>query len=103
MQVTKKWQPEIQQHAPGVPILLVGTKFGLARDEASEEKLKARAAEVSAEEARACAEEIGAKGYTECSAMTQEALGVVFEEAIRIAIMPKPAAAFRGRKGCVVL
>merc|ERR1719145_60837 len=40
--VKTKWVPEIQHHAPGVPVLLVGTKSDLREDEATLSTLKAR-------------------------------------------------------------
>jgi Ras-related C3 botulinum toxin substrate 1 len=56
-----QWYPEIDHHAPGVPIILVGTKL----------------------EAVMVAKEIKAQKYLECSALTQRNLKSVFDEAIR--------------------
>merc|ERR1719510_1207956 len=74
--VKSKWWPEIQHHAPGVPLILVATK-GITI--------------VSRENADNRASEIGAVKYLECSALTQEGLKNVFDEAIRAA-MNKPKA-----------
>jgi Ras-related C3 botulinum toxin substrate 1 len=57
-----QWWPEIQHHAPNIPIILVGTKLDLRDDEATKEKLRERKmAPVSYEEAMRTKEEIGAK------------------------------------------
>ena len=37
--VSKKWVPEIQQHCPGTPFLLVGTQIDLKEDRATIDKL----------------------------------------------------------------
>jgi len=55
---------------------------------------------IKPEEAQGRAEEIGAKKYLECSALTQEGLKNVFDEAIRAA-MCKPEAKKKG--GCILL
>merc|ERR1711974_466669 len=79
--------PEIQHHAPGVPILLVGTKSDLRNDDATLSTLNARGASVvQASAAEGMAKEIGAVKYLECSALTQEGLKNVFDDAIRAAI-----------------
>lgn len=76
--VRSKWLPEIQHHAPGVPYILVGTKMDLRAT--SGERVQTN------EGARASAE-LGAEEYLECSALTQEGLKKVFDEAIRYVLL----------------
>jgi len=88
--VKTKWVPEIQHHAPGVPILLVGTKSDLRKDQNTLNQLKTRGqGMVSPENASTMAKEVGATKYLECSALTQEGLKQVFDDAIRAAMAPK--------------
>ncbi len=79
-----QWHPEIEHHAPNVPIILVGTKLDLREDRATAEGLRSKKMEpVSYEQALAVAKEIKAVKYLECSALTQRNLKSVFDEAIR--------------------
>ena len=79
-----QWYPEIEHHAPNVPIILVGTKLDLREDKATADSLRAKKMEpVSYEQALAVAKEIKAQKYLECSALTQRNLKSVFDEAIR--------------------
>jgi Ras-related C3 botulinum toxin substrate 1 len=79
-----QWHPEIEHHAPGVPIILVGTKLDLREDRSTAEGLRSKKMEpVSYEQALAVAREIRAVKYLECSALTQRNLKSVFDEAIR--------------------
>lgn len=79
-----QWYPEIEHHAPNVPIILVGTKLDLRDDRATADSLRARKMEpVAYEQALAIAKEIRAHKYLECSALTQRNLKSVFDEAIR--------------------
>jgi len=88
--VKTKWIPEIQHHAPGVPILLVGTKSDLRKDENTIKQLNSRdQSMVTTGAAEQMAKEIGAVNFLECSALTQEGLKQVFDDAIRAA-MAKP-------------
>jgi len=88
--VKTKWVPEIQHHAPNVPILLVGTKSDLRKDENTIKQLNSRQQSmVTVDSAQRMAKEIGAVNFLECSALTQEGLKQVFDEAIRAA-MSKP-------------
>jgi len=88
--VKTKWVPEIQHHAPNVPILLVGTKSDLRKDENTIKQLNSRQQSVvTVENAQQMAKEIGAVNFLECSALTQEGLKQVFDDAIRAA-MSKP-------------
>lgn len=85
--VKSKWWPEIQHHAPNVPIILVGTKSDLRNDANMLQQLQAKGlAVISKDQAEARAREINAKMYMECSALTQEGLKAVFDSAIQAAI-----------------
>jgi Ras-related C3 botulinum toxin substrate 1 len=67
-----------------VPIILVGTKLDLKDDPATLENLRQKTMEpVSDDRALVVAKEIGAHKYLECSALTQQNLQRVFDEAIR--------------------
>lgn len=79
-----QWYPEIDHHAPGVPIILVGTKLDLRDDEGTKESLRQKKmAPIQYEQAVMVAKEIKAQKYLECSALTQRNLKSVFDEAIR--------------------
>jgi len=85
--VKTRWVPELRHHEPNVPIVLVGTKADLRNDEGMISKLKARQqAMVQPEAAEKLAKEIGAVKFLECSALTQEGLKRVFDDAIRAAL-----------------
>ena len=82
--VRAKWFPEIEHHAPNVPIILVGTKLDLREDRATMDSLRSKRMEpVSYEQALQVSKEIRAHKYLECSALTQRNLKSVFDEAIR--------------------
>merc|ERR1711916_35161 len=68
--VKTKWRPEIDEHSADTPVLLVGLKLD-ARVGSS--------TKVSHDAGTKVASEIGAMGYLECSALTQENLSEVFE------------------------
>lgn len=79
-----QWYPEIDHHAPSVPIILVGTKLDLREDPATLESLRSKRMEpVSYDQALVVAKDIRAHKYLECSALTQRNLKSVFDEAIR--------------------
>lgn len=71
--VRTKWMLEVGYHAPGVPIILVGTKADRRSD---------KIALISSQQGATLAQEMGAKSYHECSALTQEGLKAVFDAAI---------------------
>jgi len=99
--VKSKWFPEIQHHAPGVPIILVGTKSDLRGDEAMLASLAAKGLRViTREEAAARQKEIGAVSYMECSALTQEGLKDVFDATIRASMQKKVV---KKKGGCIIL
>jgi Ras-related C3 botulinum toxin substrate 1 len=100
-----QWYPEIDHHAPGVPIILVGTKLDLRDDEATKESLRQKKmAPIQYEQAVMVAKEIKAQKYLECSALTQRNLKSVFDEAIRAVLSPRPQqSATKNKKKCTIL
>jgi Ras-related C3 botulinum toxin substrate 1 len=91
--VRSRWYPEIQLHAPNVPIILVGTKLDLKREEEKS---------VDSADAQRVAAEIKAVKYLECSAKTQEGLKQVFDEAIRCVLKSRNSSSTK-KKGCMIL
>eukprot|EP01114_Cavostelium_apophysatum_P018046 TRINITY_DN549_c0_g1_i1.p1 TRINITY_DN549_c0_g1~~TRINITY_DN549_c0_g1_i1.p1 ORF type:complete len:222 (-),score=71.00 TRINITY_DN549_c0_g1_i1:91-756(-) len=88
--VTKKWYKEITEHAPDTPIILVGTKLDLRGKQEAIQSLKENNQEpITTEKGESLAKKIGAKKYLECSALTQEGLAKVFEEAVKVILFPK--------------
>ena len=79
--VKSKWNPEITHHCPEVPKILVGTKVDL-RDELPTTIITYR-------QGFQLAKEIGAEFYKECSALTQQGLNDVIDDAIRIVLYTK--------------
>jgi len=99
--VKSKCYPEIQHHAPGVPIILVGTKADLRNDQGTMNMLSGKGLHmVTLDEAAQRARDIGAVKSLICSALTQEGLKTVFDEAIRAA-MNKSAP--KKKQGCTIL
>jgi len=83
--IKTKWYPEISHHCPGAKCILVGTKIDLREDKATMDGLKGEKLP-SPDMGKRLAEDISAECYLECSALTQEGLKKVFEEAIRAVI-----------------
>ena len=78
-----QWYPEIDHHAPGIPIILVGTKCDLRDDKKTTELLRQKKmAPIQNDQAVVLAKKIKARKYLECSALTQYNLDSVFNEAI---------------------
>ncbi|KAJ2612316.1 Ras- protein ced-10 [Coemansia sp. RSA 1365] len=99
--VRTKWYPEISHHAPGVHMILVGTKLDLRGDADIVAKLRAKnSAPILHTQGFQMAKDIGAVEYRECSALTQKGLKPIFDSAIRIVLNPpqKPK-----KSKCVVL
>ncbi|XP_026873391.2 ras homolog family member Ua isoform X2 [Electrophorus electricus] len=85
--VREKWVPEIRRHCPRAPILLVGTQADLRQDvKVLIQLAKYKEQPVELQEACACAEEVHAVSYMECSALTQKNLKEVFDAAILASI-----------------
>ncbi len=85
--VRTKWHPEINQHCPGTPIILLGTKLDLRDNPGTLDSLKqGELTVVTQEQGRKLASQIGAAGFVECSALTQDGLSDVFEKVARVGI-----------------
>ncbi|KAL2321872.1 hypothetical protein Fmac_026251 [Flemingia macrophylla] len=128
--VLKKWIPELQHFAPGVPVVLVGTKLDLRQDKhyladhpglvpvTSEQvqRLSLLATQriqyqcslkllcfvhKQGEELRKL---VGATYYIECSSKTQQNVKSVFDAAIKVVIKPpqKQEKKKKPRRGCLL-
>jgi len=85
--VREKWVPEIQKHWGQAPFLLVGTQMDLRTDPATITNLEKKTKKpVNAEQGKRLASELGAVAYVECSALTQEGMKNVFDEALMAAL-----------------
>ena len=86
----EQWVPEITHHCPKTPFLLVGTKNDLRDDAGTTEKLaKTKQKAITVKQGKELARELKAVKYVECSALTQEGLKNVFDEAIQAALNSK--------------
>ncbi|KAI9145024.1 GTP binding protein Cdc42 [Paraphysoderma sedebokerense] len=100
--VREKWYPEVHHHCPGVPCLIVGTQVDLREDGATIDKLaKQRQKPITAEQGEKLSKELGVVKYVECSALTQQGLKNVFDEAIVAALEPPSKPKKKGK--CVVM
>jgi len=101
--VKAKWYPEISHHSPNVPIILVGTKLDLRKNEKTLRELETKKmVPVDYEKGLALCKEIKAQTYVECSALTQRNLKTVFDEAIRAVLDPRPVSTKKKSK-CPIL
>jgi len=89
--IRTKWYPEVTHHCPDAKLILVGTKIDLRDDKETLEGLQGEKLPTT-EMGQKLSQEIKAKAYLECSALTQDGLRQVFEEAIR-AVIGRPESA----------
>jgi len=93
--IIDKWYPEVTHYQPGVPILLVGTKIDLREDKNRKPPC------LKPNDGEKMRDKIKAVKYLECSALTQQGLKAVFDEAILAALeKPKPV---KTSKRCIIL
>lgn len=76
----------MSHHCPEAKLILVGTKIDLREENESSQKHKKEKLPTK-EDGEKLAAAINAKMYLECSALTQDGLKRVFEEAIRAVIV----------------
>lgn len=81
--VLDKWLPEVRQHSPKAPIILIGTQCDLRNDvKILIELARYKEVPVPEEEAQRLACQMDVHSYIECSALTQKNLKEVFDSAI---------------------
>lgn len=98
--VQKLWIHEIQRYCPKTPFILVGTKIDLRNNKDEIEKLlKKKEKPITYEEGSRVARQIKAIKYVECSALTQEGVKNVFDEAI-LSVLNKPK---KKKSSCILL
>lgn len=101
-----KWLPEVRTNSPTSAFLIVGTQIDLREDEKVRQKLQKRKLKpLTTEEGVRFAKKVNADCYVECSALTQQGLKDVFDEALLAVLEPKikrrdPR---RRRRKCVIL
>ncbi|KAJ6563904.1 P-loop containing nucleoside triphosphate hydrolase protein [Mycena capillaripes] len=103
--VRTRWYPEISHHAPSTSVVLVGTKLDLREDQAIIQKLRdEHEAPIQYEQGVQLQRDIGAAKYVECSALTQNGLNTVFDEAIRVVLNSpaRPSLRKKSRSLCII-
>jgi len=85
--VSTRWVKELRDHCPDTPVLLVGTKLDLRGDSNMLHDLRTQGKkEITTQEGNDLAKQIKAIKYVECSALTQQGVKQVFDEALRTVI-----------------
>ena len=82
--IRARWLPELDQYAPCVPFVLVGTKADLRMDPETIERQGLQSI-MTTSEGYALAKKLGAQGYVECSAIESVGLREVFAKAREVA------------------
>ena len=99
--VEHKWHPEITEHDPKVPFVLVGNKQDLRHDPRTVERLaEMKDAPVTHEQGKLLAEKLGAAAYVDCSAKTNFGLKEVFDSVILATLESEQKA--KRDKGCII-
>ncbi|CAL0314485.1 unnamed protein product [Lupinus luteus] len=104
MLLESRWIPELKHYAPGVPIILVGTKLDLRDDKqfCIDHPGAVPITNAQGEELRKL---INAPAYIECSSKTQENVKAVFDAAIRVVLQPpkQKKKKNKAQKACSIL
>ena len=95
--------PSLRHHCPDVPIILVGTKVDLRQKVYNNEGTDDVYQIVSFMQGKSMAKRIGALKYLECSAMAQEGVKDVFDEAIRVVLKPRNRKKRRKWHNCTLI
>ncbi|KAK6125920.1 hypothetical protein DH2020_040338 [Rehmannia glutinosa] len=99
-----QWIPELKHYAPGVPIVLVGTKLDL-RDDKQFFVDHPGAVPITAAQGEELRKTIGSPAYIECSSKTQQNVKAVFDAAIKVVLQPPKQKKKKGKaqKACSIL
>ncbi|XP_040862359.1 rac-like GTP-binding protein RAC1-like isoform X1 [Glycine max] len=99
-----QWIPELRHYAPGVPIILVGTKLDL-RDDKQFFQDHPGAVPITTAQGEELRKLIGAPIYIECSSKTQQNVKAVFDAAIKVVLQPpkQKKKKRKGQKACSIL
>ncbi|CAD7670002.1 unnamed protein product [Nyctereutes procyonoides] len=85
--IFNRWYPEVNHFCKEVPIIVVGCKTDLRKDKSLLKKLrKNRLEPVTYHRGQEMARSVGAVAYLECSALLQENVHAVFQEAAKVAL-----------------
>lgn len=99
--VASKWYPEVKEHCPGVPIVLVGLKIDLRDDPETVQRLAdQRKVPVTYTQGFALGKQIRARKYMECSAFKQIGLQSLFQEVVKVYTLPDPDREETTKSGC---
>ena len=82
-----EWKRELEQHLPGVPLVVAGTKAE-ARD-AIESSAAGAGEAVGTDRAQRIAARLGAAAYRECSTVTGDGVAAVFADVLETALHPQ--------------
>ncbi|THG02791.1 hypothetical protein TEA_017021 [Camellia sinensis var. sinensis] len=125
--VSKKWIPELKHYAPGVPIVLVGTKLDMYYNDVPQLRSDCfmiltimasdlrddkqffidhpGAVPITTAQGEELRKLIGAPAYIECSSKTQLNVKAVFDAAIKVVLQPPKTKKKKGKgqKACSIL
>uniref|UniRef100_A0A8C5BZV1 Ras homolog family member U n=1 Tax=Gadus morhua TaxID=8049 RepID=A0A8C5BZV1_GADMO len=105
--LAQHWVPEVRRQRPHTPLVLIGTQLDLREDvQVLIQLARAQETPVSPQDGQRLAQEIGAVGFAECSALTQKNLKDAFDAAILASKSPEKmrsvSEAWWRRIGCLV-
>ncbi|XP_007518715.1 rho-related GTP-binding protein RhoD isoform X3 [Erinaceus europaeus] len=103
--VLNRWYPEVSHFCKDVPIMLVGCKTDLRMDRSQLNRLrKMRLEPVTYSRGQEMARSVGAVAYLECSALLQENVQAVFQQAAKVALSSRGQNIWRRitRSFCVI-
>ena len=102
--IETRWISELKHHCPDTPIILVGLKQDLREDKELIERLRERnQSPINYQQGIELAKRTNCAKYFECSAFTQAGIKVVFDEAIRAALMPKKSDKKKSKSSCSLI